>query len=216
MSWQTEWFTATLNQLTYVLPGPAADVGDVYVNGLIESPDAYIITGNQITFTIGTLIDAGVLLAIRWLPAPTPLPAGGPPPIPPAPPYSSPGGAASLVNVEEVMNDPDLAQPFTILRSTQGAFLNGVWQNTPDEIQSYGPIRPASSREISMLPEGDRVGEIKAFWSSQPIYGTRATQAKGESSDILKWNNLYYRVLQVVQSQDYGFWKGLAVRMKAN
>jgi hypothetical protein len=121
-----------------------------------------------------------------------------------------------MIDVSEVVNDPDLAQAFMIQRSTQGAFLFGVWQTKQETVPCYGPVRPASSREINMLPEGDRVGEIKAFWSSTPLYGTRATTGKGESSDILVWNGLYYRVLQVFQSQDNGFYKALAVRMKAN
>ena len=218
MSWQTAWFTATLNQLTYILPGPAVEVGDVYLNGLIQEPSSYVLAGNQITFTAGTVIDAGDLIAIRWLPAPVPVPPGatGVTVIPPAPPETVYPSAAAVVNMSEVMNDPDLAQAFLIQRSTQGTFLNGVWQTTPVTLSGYGPIRPASAREINMLPEGDRVGEIKAFWSSQPIYGTRGTSGKGESSDILVWNGLYYRVLQVFQDQDYGFYKALATRMKAN
>lgn len=121
----------------------------------------------------------------------------------------------ALIQVSEVVNDPDLAQPFTILRSV-GSWLNGVWQSTQTSIQSYGVIADPSDRELEMIPEGDRVKGAKVFWSSTPIYGTHATEGAGGSSDILVWHGLNFRVLHVFQYQDYGVYRAVAVRMKAD
>jgi hypothetical protein len=122
-----------------------------------------------------------------------------------------------VINVADVVNDPDVAQSFTILRDSGGAYVNGVWTpGAPTTIPAYGPIRPATDRDIESLPEGDRIKEVKTFWSSQPMYGTRATAGVGRSSDILTWLGLLYRVMSVAQSQDYGFYRAVAVRMKGN
>jgi hypothetical protein len=39
----------------------------------------------------------------------------------------------------------------------------------------FGPVQQASNKEIQMLPEADRVGAIRAFWSTVPLYTTRGT-----------------------------------------
>ncbi len=81
-----------------------------------------------------------------------------------------------MINVQEVILDPDMLpdQPFTILRS-QGQFVKAGFQSTTTEIQLWGPVQQASNKEISMLPEADRVGGIRAFWSRIPVYLTRGT-----------------------------------------
>lgn len=119
-----------------------------------------------------------------------------------------------MINVEEVVNDPDVSESFTILRST-GSWLNGVWQpNNTQQIAGYGPVQPLSAKELEMIPEGDRATEHRAFWSAEIIYTTRATDGQGRSSDILLWNGLQYRVLSVMQQQDFGYYRAIAVRMK--
>jgi hypothetical protein len=122
-----------------------------------------------------------------------------------------------MIDVSEVVLDPDMAQAFSILRDGSGAFVSGVWTPAaPTTIPAYGPIRPASDRDLEMIPEGDRVKEVKTFWCSQPIFAMRATAGVGSSSDILTWRGLYYRVMGVAQSQDYGFYRAVAVRMKGD
>lgn len=125
-------------------------------------------------------------------------------------------GAAALIQLSEVVNDPDLAQSFQILRSTSTEFLNGVWQSTTTSIGSYGVIANPTDRYLDMQAEGDVIKGDKVFWSSQPIYATRATEGVGFSSDILIWRGLQFRVVDVKQFEDYGFWRATAVRMKSD
>jgi len=124
---------------------------------------------------------------------------------------SSPPGA--LINVAELANDPDFAQAFTILRSSGGKFVSGVWQNNQTTIQSYGPISVAKARDLEMIPEGDHVVGAMVFWSAQPLYATNGSGANGEVSDILLWNDHQWRVMTVSQYKDYGFYRAVAVRM---
>lgn len=63
-------------------------------------------------------------------------------------------------------------QPYTILRSTDVYILGGV-QSTTTSMPMFGPVQQASDKEINMLPEADRIGGARSFWSPQPIYTTR-------------------------------------------
>ena len=121
----------------------------------------------------------------------------------------------ALIQMSEIVNDPDFAQPFTALRSV-GSWLNGVWQSVTSEVQLYGVIAEPTVRELEMMAVGDVVKGHMIFWSSQAIYGTHATEGVGGSSDILVWRGENYRVLLVHQYLDYGFYRALATRMKAD
>lgn len=81
-----------------------------------------------------------------------------------------------MISVYEVVVDPDMIapQPFTILRST-GQFVLGGFQSTTTAISLFGPVQQASNKELNMLPEADRIGSIRSFWSTQPVYTTRGS-----------------------------------------
>jgi len=82
-----------------------------------------------------------------------------------------------VISVEEVVLDPDLIapEPFTVQRTT-GEWVTGVFQPlSTATFQLFGPVQQASNREIAMLSEADRVGSIRYFWATVPIYLTRAT-----------------------------------------
>jgi hypothetical protein len=64
-----------------------------------------------------------------------------------------------------------------------------------------------------MQPEGDVIRGERAFYSQQPIYQT--SEEIGRSSDILVWDGIKWRVLSVVLNQDYGYYKAVAMRLKA-
>lgn len=76
-----------------------------------------------------------------------------------------------MINVADIVADADLQapQPFTILRSTGQFVLGGFDSAITTTIEAYGPVQRATSKEVQMLPEGDRVGAIMAFWWTQPI-----------------------------------------------
>jgi hypothetical protein len=79
-----------------------------------------------------------------------------------------------MISVQEVVVDPDMIapQPFTILRST-GQFVLGGFESITTSIPMFGPVQQANNKEVQMLPEADRIGSIRSFWSTQPIYTTR-------------------------------------------
>lgn len=79
-----------------------------------------------------------------------------------------------MISVADVVLDPDMMapQPFTILRSI-GQFIPGGFQSATTSIPQFGPVQQASDKEILMLPEADRIGAIRAFWTTITIYTTR-------------------------------------------
>ncbi len=118
-----------------------------------------------------------------------------------------------MIDLSEVVNDPDLAQPFTILRQS-GSFQLGGWvPNEPQPIDAFGVITVATPRMMQMVPEGDRVGGEMAFCTANEIYLT--SEKRSGTSDQLVWHGEKYRVTHVAPWMDYGFFIAVAVRMKA-
>lgn len=78
-----------------------------------------------------------------------------------------------MISIEEVIADADLQAPqaFAILRST-GQFVAGGFNSATVSIQAFGPVQRATSKQVDMLPEGDRVGAIMAFWWTRQIFTT--------------------------------------------
>ena len=116
------------------------------------------------------------------------------------------------INLSEIVNDPDFAQPFVITRSQGGAWTNGIWTNVTVTVNAYGVIQPATNKELEMIPDGDRSGGEMMFHTSTPLYETHVNPESG-TSDILTWRGTNYRILKVMQWQDFGYWQALACRM---
>jgi hypothetical protein len=72
----------------------------------------------------------------------------------------------------------------------------------------FGPVQNSTPKEIAMLPEADRAGAVYSFWSTVPIYVTRANAA----SDKIQYppGGETYRVLSVYHNPGGGYWKAMA------
>jgi len=80
-----------------------------------------------------------------------------------------------MISMADVVSDIDLAapQPFQVLRST-GAWVAGKFQSTiTSTLKLVGPVQQATDKEVAMLPEGDRIGQVFSFWATVPLYTTR-------------------------------------------
>jgi hypothetical protein len=118
-------------------------------------------------------------------------------------------------NLQEVCNDPDLAEAFIILRQPgqQGA---GGWQTSqPQEIPAFGVVTVATHKALQMLPEADRINAERMFLCESPMYVTSETQ--GITSDILLWGGLKWRVMAVgIYDNRGGYYCAVATRMRGN
>jgi hypothetical protein len=72
-----------------------------------------------------------------------------------------------MITVQEVIPDPDMImpQPFTVQRTLGQWALGGFTNVFTTTFQVMGPVRNASDRDLSMLAEADRVGQMRAFYS---------------------------------------------------
>lgn len=124
------------------------------------------------------------------------------------------------MNLTEVVNDPDFAESFVVLRSQGGSFSAGGWKEPPPQrLNYYGVISIATAKEIESLPEADRVHEAIVINCELPLYVTRianeGTTGSG-TSDVIIWvggTNDKYRIMKVHNYSTRGYWWAIAVRM---
>lgn len=114
----------------------------------------------------------------------------------------------ALMDLNDVVSDADIAEPFVILRST-GAFVAGGYQSAPASIPSFGVISQPNGIELEQVPEGDRAKGAIVVHTQAPIYQTNPTG----TSDIVVWYGDQYRVVKVYQYQNRNYYHAIAVRM---
>lgn len=110
-----------------------------------------------------------------------------------------------MINVAELMQDPDLAQPFQVERSA-GAFANeGEWvAAAPTVIPLVGIVQPANRDSLAFLPEGTRLGNTIMVMCDQEL---RIDDADATRSDVIVWHGNPYRVINAKPWKDHGFWQ---------
>ena len=116
-----------------------------------------------------------------------------------------------MLDVSDILEDPDFAQPFDVLRSS-GAFVSGGWQNLTTTVACSGVILPASDQDIALVPEGDRVTGMISVHTTRKLFQTH-TGAQPGLSDVIVWNGDKYRILKLFPYQDFGFTKALGARL---
>jgi hypothetical protein len=115
------------------------------------------------------------------------------------------------IDMEDLILDPDFAQPYTVYRKT-GQWVSGRFEQTESSLQFYGPIVVNNVKDLMQVPEGDRARGVMAFYSTNPIYITQDNPEKG-TSDEIEWRGERYRIFQVAPYNDYGYVKALGQRM---
>ena len=110
-----------------------------------------------------------------------------------------------MINVAELMRDPDIAQPFQVERAG-GAFDEGEWVPTaPVVLNLVGIVQPAKREDqLAILPEGTRLGNVIVVYSDQEL---RIDNAQSERSDVALWHGNPYRVIAAKHWADHGYWQ---------
>ena len=125
-----------------------------------------------------------------------------------------------MINMSELITDPDFAQPITIFRQ-HGRWVKGKWTVSPETtLLTYGVVTVANVRDVDQLPEADRIKGMMAFHTTSefPIFVTHIVNGEssfpdGGTSDQLMWRGERCRILQVYPYNDYGYTKALGARM---
>lgn len=121
-----------------------------------------------------------------------------------------------MINLNRVITDPRISQkkPFTVYRKS-GDWNGARWEEIENPIQMKGIITPASAKDLTQVPEGDRTGGEISVFSLEPIYETHADITNGNSpgtSDEIEWNGERYRVFNVFPYSDFGFYHAICIR----
>lgn len=105
-----------------------------------------------------------------------------------------------LIDVTELLNDPDFVQPLTIIKRTP--VVDNYGQNVLTECPSasHGSIQPISGKTLLRIPEAFRVANIQSFWVKEKII----TDSREKYPDILVKNGVRFVVQFVFDWSDWG------------
>lgn len=120
------------------------------------------------------------------------------------------------ISVEEIINDADFSQYFVIHRK-DGQFIQGVWtvNAVTRKIECFGPVIAANEKEIMQVPEGDRIHGVMVFYTPRQIPMFTSHEDPG-TSDEIHWGGRLYKIHQVNLYEHYGYFKGVATRLKGS
>lgn len=118
-----------------------------------------------------------------------------------------------MIDVSEVITDPDFAQTYTIYRQTGGQWVNGRWVDGEVAFSVTGVVTPPNAKELEQVPEGDRVTGLMCFYATVPLYITRVDETDTGTSDQIEWRGDRYRLIQIFNYGDYGYYKALGQYM---
>lgn len=117
-----------------------------------------------------------------------------------------------MINLSSVICSPMLSQQVVINRQNgtwaKGRFLAGG----KETIKTMGIVTKANTRDLSVVPEGDRQGGGIRVLTTIPVYVTG--QNGGEKlADTISWEGDTYKVVSVDPDQKYGFYRAICVRI---
>ena len=114
-----------------------------------------------------------------------------------------------MIDMSELVSDPDFAQAFQVERQSAGTFANeGVYTTTATTLNRFGVIQPSKSEDlIKFLPEGERQGNFITIHCAQDVLmGDGNTQM----GDIVIWRGDYYKVAFSKPWDMHGYWFAIA------
>jgi len=120
-----------------------------------------------------------------------------------------------MINPSRVLLSPHFRQTFRVYRST-GHFELGGWVEevqSPPYFDVSGAAWPSSAKEIQQVPEADRITGMHTFASKTELYTTRSNDSEEGTSDQIEWNGDLYKLIQILDFSDYGFYAVVGTRM---
>ncbi|MDQ7094211.1 hypothetical protein REC12_11485 [Desulfosporosinus sp. PR] len=122
-----------------------------------------------------------------------------------------------MLNMSRLLYNKRFSQSFLVCRKV-GSWDHGKFVAScliPAPILT-GVVLPASAKEILQFPEGDRSTSMMVFYSEKEILVTHINDGQGNpgTSDEIYWNGNNYKILNVNQFGDFGFYKAYGVLME--
>ena len=122
-----------------------------------------------------------------------------------------------MIDLSSIVTDPRFAQSFTVYRKT-GDWVGARFKETEEkEITTIGTISIASAKQIEFIPEGDRVGGEISIHTTVPLYCSRNyIDSNGNTihsnADEILWHGERYKIYQVNEYSDYGYYFAIGQR----
>ena len=126
-----------------------------------------------------------------------------------------------MINVAKAVIDLRFSQKFKVFRKS-GEWVKGRFIEGEKEISMIGVITPSKPKEIEMIPEGDRVGGEITIHTTRKLYTTRsintseANEENQGTSDIIEWQSERYKLYQVNDYSQYGYYSSIGMRLVSN
>lgn len=120
-----------------------------------------------------------------------------------------------MIQVTEVILDPDFAQDITVTRTT-AKWEAGRFTPQQEQILTLrGTVTVATSRDLEQLPEGDRQKGMMCFHVQQELFVTARNEGHEGPSDKITWRGRKYFLVQVFPELDYGYCKAIGAQEEA-
>ena len=116
-----------------------------------------------------------------------------------------------MINVSKAIRDPRLSQQITIYRKS-GEWNKGRFEQTEQQLSMLGVVSIAKSKDIEMIPEGDRVGGEIVIHTLEKIFVTHNSDNNKGTSDEILWDGERYKIYSVSPYMQYGYYKAIAMR----
>lgn len=117
-----------------------------------------------------------------------------------------------MINVAHAVNDPRFSQSFKVFRKS-GEWEKGRFVEEEKELNFTGVIAPSKPKEIEMIPEGDRVGGEITIHTTRKLYTTHSTEDNKGTSDQIEWQGERYKLYQVNDFSQYGYYSAIGMRL---
>lgn len=117
-----------------------------------------------------------------------------------------------MIDVSELMSDPDFVKSVTIDRFTGSFGIEGEYaQNTPNQVTVQCSIQhPSPADRARFEREGERNTAIIKIYCGEKL---QVTDGDGKQSDVIPWNSDKYRVFECRPWSDNGYWLAFAQKI---
>ena len=116
------------------------------------------------------------------------------------------------LNLSDIVASPEFQQTITVIRHYNGKYIKGRYEEEEKEFEINAVVSASDEKSLEMLPEGDRVSLNKTVHTTEKLYLSDNKNARRDEtriSDIIKYNGDYYKVLAILDADDYGFTKAV-------
>lgn len=111
----------------------------------------------------------------------------------------------SVVNVGELMSDPDFTSTIVLRRPAPARFSNEGENiaSYEDDVDVVAIVQPATAEQVASLPEGSRgSGSVKRVWSATAL---RMGDGKTYEADVLVIGGASFKVVGEQEWDGHGY-----------